>query len=336
MEEIKIYGKSSPLVSIVIPVYNVEQYISRTVNSVLNQNYKDIEIILVNDGSGDCSLEICKALSEKDDRIIVVDKHNGGVASARNLGIDHAKGEYVTFVDSDDEVDPDYVSNLMRPVIETGSRFVQAGYVEVSNGKSEEIPCTEKDVCLRDMEQVLLKLRGLVCSKIFSMATIGEYDIRFPEDVTLAEDLCFVLSYVACVERWDFIRASNYHYIKRMESASHKRHPIQNLYTQLELEYNLVVNLRDKFNLSGRGLEYRKRCLSRNLFNFFSNLFQYSKKREIDRYLKTIPKGLTDLGAFMNQRNDGEKLIGKMILKRRWFLLFLTFRSYKLLKNIKK
>ena len=100
-------------ISIIVPVYNVEKYIAECIESVLNQNFEDYELILVDDGSKDNSLSICREYAEKDERIRVFSKENGGVSSARNFGFDKAEGEYITFIDSDDYVSPDYCSILL-------------------------------------------------------------------------------------------------------------------------------------------------------------------------------------------------------------------------------
>lgn len=97
-------------VSVIIPVYNVEKFILKTVESVMNQDYKDVEIILVNDGSPDNSAQIIDELAKRDSRIICIHKENGGVSSARNAGLKIATGEYVTFIDGDDWVEPNYIS----------------------------------------------------------------------------------------------------------------------------------------------------------------------------------------------------------------------------------
>ena len=104
------------VVSVIIPVYNVEEFIFRTVESVMNQDYKNIEIILVDDGSLDNSAKIINELAKKDDRITCVHKENGGVLSARNAGLRIASGEYVTFIDGDDWVEPKYISCLLNLV----------------------------------------------------------------------------------------------------------------------------------------------------------------------------------------------------------------------------
>lgn len=104
------------VVSVIIPVYNVEEFIFKTVKSVMDQDYKNIEIILVDDGSPDNSAKIIDELAKKDDRIIYVHKDNGGVSSARNVGLRMASGEYVTFIDGDDWVEPNYISILWKVI----------------------------------------------------------------------------------------------------------------------------------------------------------------------------------------------------------------------------
>lgn len=103
-------------VSVIVPVYNVEKFIFKTVNSILNQDYKNIKIILVDDGSPDISAKIIDELAKKDNRIVCVHKENGGVSSARNAGLKIATGEYVIFIDGDDWVEPNYVSYLLNLV----------------------------------------------------------------------------------------------------------------------------------------------------------------------------------------------------------------------------
>lgn len=113
------------LVSIIIPVYNVEKYLSACLNSVITQDYANIEIILVNDGSNDSSLRICQEYSSKDNRIILIDKANGGLSSARNLALDIMRGDWVMFVDSDDEIKPNMVSVMLKYAIDNSCEIVR-------------------------------------------------------------------------------------------------------------------------------------------------------------------------------------------------------------------
>jgi len=116
------------MISIIVPVYNIEKYIKASVTTMLNQTYKDIEIILIDDGSTDKSGYICDEMSKKDDRIKVIHQENGGAAAARNAGLNKMTGEYVTFIDGDDLVAPDYIQRLYDDIKKAGSDITICGY----------------------------------------------------------------------------------------------------------------------------------------------------------------------------------------------------------------
>lgn len=115
-------------VSIIIPVYNAEKHISKCIESLTNQTYKEIQIILINDGSTDKSGQICEAYAEKDNRIIVIHKENGGVSSARNIGLENSTGYYIMFVDSDDWIEEDAIKRLMQVQNKYSYDLIMFGY----------------------------------------------------------------------------------------------------------------------------------------------------------------------------------------------------------------
>ena len=124
------------MISIIIPVYNVSKYLRACLDSVINQTYKDLEIICINDGSTDDSLEILKEYANKDNRIIIIDKKNAGVSAARNDGIDRAGGEYLFCIDSDDYIDNDYLETYVRAIEKEDYDIVVGGFRRPNeNGK---------------------------------------------------------------------------------------------------------------------------------------------------------------------------------------------------------
>ncbi|MBO6016232.1 MAG: glycosyltransferase family 2 protein [Lachnospiraceae bacterium] len=128
-----------PLISVIVPIYNVEAYLERCVKSIQSQTYSNLEILLVDDGSPDgCGL-LCDSLAEKDSRIRVIHKQNGGLSDARNAGLDKALGEYIAFVDSDDYIAPSFVRNLYEQLIATGSDVALCSYVTVTGEALEEV-----------------------------------------------------------------------------------------------------------------------------------------------------------------------------------------------------
>ena len=118
------------MISIIIPVYNVKLYLDNCIQSVIQQSYTDFECILVDDGSTDGSSEICDQWAEKDNRIIIVHQPNGGVSSARNKGLEQAKGEYICFIDSDDWVDVDYLSAMINNLKEKETDLIICGLTQ--------------------------------------------------------------------------------------------------------------------------------------------------------------------------------------------------------------
>ncbi len=136
------------MISIIIPVYNMEKYLDACVASVVEQDYRDIEILLVDDGSKDNSLVLCHEWEKKDSRIRVFAKENGGQGSARNLALKHMKGEYVSFVDSDDLVSPDMYTALMDAINKTGADMAVSNTLKFSDGESIQVDNSEKTMCI--------------------------------------------------------------------------------------------------------------------------------------------------------------------------------------------
>ena len=169
------------LISVIIPVYNVAKYLPLCLDSVINSKYKKLEIILVNDGSTDNSLEICEEYAKKDGRIRVISKENGGVSSARNKGLDNAAGEYIVWVDSDDVITDDFISFSYEIASKTGCQMVQVGVkitqeltFEEDNHKDFEILTSEQMMWKLYTDQVVQLWAKLVHRDVYQ-------GLRFPE-----------------------------------------------------------------------------------------------------------------------------------------------------------
>lgn len=183
------------LVSVIIPVYNVEKYLERCVESIINQTYQKLEIILVDDGSPDRCPQICDDFALRDARIRVIHKENGGLSSARNAGIACMKGAYVTFVDSDDFLDKEAISAWKKSCEEYGADLVVGNLREYYT--QEDIlymhSCTKEVVSSETMmRKMLIENQQLcaACGKLY-ISSIFE-QLRFPEDVKFAEDMAVI------------------------------------------------------------------------------------------------------------------------------------------------
>lgn len=176
------------MISVIIPMYNAEKYVGKCLNSLLNQTYKDLEIIIVNDGSKDNSQAVCEAFAQQDKRIILINTENRGAGSARNTGIETAKGEYISFIDSDDYVCPDYYERLLYMIEQTEADIAIGRYQRISEHEKMQFVNTEEIKECNNMEELLV-LYGededkyinavLVTNKLFKRE-LFEDNIRFP------------------------------------------------------------------------------------------------------------------------------------------------------------
>lgn len=202
-------------ISIVMPVYNKEKYIARGIHSILVQTFNDWELIIIDDGSTDGSLNQCKKF--RDSRIQVFHTLNRGVSEARNLGISKATGEYITFIDSDDFVAENYLEKIYKP----DEEMVIGGVEKVDiNGKVIERirPYLDGNVYIEDMaktfykEQLATGIYGFVSSKLIKKSVIEKNKIRFDSKINLAEDYDFFLKIYGCIEQVWFTDYTGYYY----------------------------------------------------------------------------------------------------------------------------
>ena len=185
-----------PSVSIIVPVYNVEPFIHHCIDSIMTQTFTDFELILVDDGSPDRCGAICEEYAAKDDRIIVVHKENGGLASARNAGLDIASGEYILFCDSDDFVAKDWCRHLLDAAV-ANPDLIAFGDVTVVNGHSNAAARPSGFAAGRYpvKETFLRHFPRFACTYIYRASVIRKFGLRFPRDVII-EDIPFVLEYM--------------------------------------------------------------------------------------------------------------------------------------------
>ncbi len=192
------------LISIIIPVYNAEFCLPRCLNSILDQDFKDFELLLVDDGSVDGSGGICDEYSEKDARIRVFHKENGGVSSARNLGLKEANGTWICFVDADDEMMPNGLK-VMTEGISEDIGMIMAGFHEVEDGKlltdTSLMGMNAKTICKREAllfmyPSVDLVYMGYPWGKLFNNRIVKDCGITFNEHIAIKEDTLFVVNYL--------------------------------------------------------------------------------------------------------------------------------------------
>lgn len=232
-----------PKVSIIIPVYNVEKYIERCVSSLTAQTLEDIEIILVDDSSTDCSLQLCESLAAKDNRIKVIHKENEGAGKARNAALKIATGEYIGFVDSDDYVDVNMFKVLYEKAEQYGSELVMSGVLFVDgNMFSEQGECVRKVyfdedthfVSEDDLKELRMGIIGAlpddpddskygmsIWKNLFRHDVIRQNNLVFQsEREMLSEDALFMVDFISCIKKATGINEAFYNYCRNGASIS--------------------------------------------------------------------------------------------------------------------
>ncbi len=226
-------------ISIIVPVYNVEKYIRDSLNSALAQTYKNIEIILIDDGSKDSSGKICDEYKQKDSRIKVVHQKNKGLSGARNVGLDNATGKYIMFLDPDDLYETDSCEKLYNYIEKTNSDFVIGNYINMSeNGTKWENPVFDKNkylefkLSIEDYTNSFYTLNSSVCNKIFRKSFLDDIQIKFVEKLP-AEDAIFTT--------YCFIKSKNVYFIPEIV-YNYRLRESDSISTSCNKEYFFGIN----------------------------------------------------------------------------------------------
>lgn len=239
------------MISVIVPVYKAEKVITRCIESVIVQKYKDWELILVDDGSPDRSGEICDEYALKDERIMVVHQPNEGVSRARNHGIEEAHGEYVCFIDSDDYVASSFLSDFSLD----GADFeIQGMSLQFPDSTRNHAKYPQKEgkfsVCeLLSMDEATLDLLNGPCCKLYKLSKLRQNEISFPVGLSYGEDSVFVLSYLLQCDTGISHSVSNYYYTHDdSASLSSRLHDGKLLMHSVLEDYNIFQQLSQKNN----------------------------------------------------------------------------------------
>lgn len=283
MEQIKV--------SIIVPIYNVEKYLDHCLNTLVNQTLKEIELILVNDGTKDNSMEIVKRYEKEYDNIVVINKENGGLSSARNAGLEVARGEYVSFIDSDDFVKTTMMDRLYKKAKETDSDMVISGFYRYidHNECIENLPCIEDSIVEGHdiISKVVLPMCGelpeskkdismnvCVWKNIYRRSLFDEHHIRFKsEREVLSEDIIFHLDFILYMKRIAIIHEAFYYYVYNTSSLSNGALLAMR---QPDLYYAMKESL-EKWNLWDKGKICVKKQMIGRIRHDLNRVVQYNK-----------------------------------------------------------
>lgn len=294
---------NQPLVTIIIPIYNAEKYIARCVSSCLEQEYTNIELLLINDGSKDASGRICDEFAKGDSRVHVIHKENSGVSDTRNLGIREAKGEYLQFMDADDWITSDATKLLVKNAVEHDCDMVIADFYRVSGEKKsvkgaidEEGLITRNQFAEYMMENPSDFYYGVLWNKLYRTSIIKEQQIFMDQTLSWCEDFLFNLEYLRFVKTVYVLQSPIYYYVKTKGSL-------------VSQSANFTNSVKMKFTM----FEYYQQ--------FYQNVFtekEYDKKK-LSLYRFLIDSA-GDGGVLMNQsleKSLAEDIKGKGLLADR-------------------
>lgn len=285
---------SMPIISIIVPVYNARRHIKKCISSILAQTMNDFELIIINDGSTDDSLYICKTFARIDKRIRIIDKENEGVSSARNIGIKAAKGDWITFIDADDYVDANYLECLYKHNDYTENILIIQGLKQVSNSRTaKNVEFTNETLTGKDIEKAFDSLRifeyGYTVAKLYNNRIIQQKNIRFDNEISYSEDLIFMLEYILHCNSIKFIEGTGYHYMSDASNLSLRYNSFKSEYKLFECYIKLISDIarRFSFKIPDKTLRNGGLILMRCLYAMYIN--RYNKKERII-YIKEIRK----------------------------------------------
>ena len=320
------------MISIVIPVFNAEKTLSQCVDSVLRQSYTDWELILVDDGSKDSSWKLCKGFEKNDKRVKAFHKENGGPASARNVGLKNAKGEYILFVDSDDAIAQDSLRKLVLALEKHNADCIVFGIKQLSGltwaPAESRFHCSQADFKDQFYQYLNQELLSPVVNKLFKKSLIRS---GFPEDMDYGEDLVFSLQYLRNCSSVEFI--PDLLYLHNNINTASLTHTVKlGRLPQIEKIGNLTADIggtKDNKTEYQKYFNDVKRYIMQLLL--FRGICNSLKKEEIRSWINNSTFDSLVLSEF--DLSWKESIVLSLIKRRSFFLLFSLFRAKSLIKK---
>lgn len=317
-------------ISIVVPLYNKEKYIENCLTSLLLQNYKNIEIIVIDDGSTDSSSDICFSLIQNTSKIIYKKTKNKGCSSARNEGIELATGKYITFVDADDSVYKNIYVDMIDKINEDSSDLVVCG-IEIETEKRKYTIKNLKNDLFENAPEII----NSPWNKIFKLDIIKENNLKFKEDSHWAEDLNFIFKYVVLSKKISFINKILYRYCKNIDSVTLSLPNYSRIDEAYAVFYDLKIFLSNKkensnfYNHSYYENEYKKlvkQYFCNGMFILICNLYNSKNKLKTENELEKFKEKLYEL--------DSEVYEDFIKNRKEYYLRYILHSKFKGLLNI--
>lgn len=329
-------------VSVIMPVFNVEKYIAKSIESVLNQTYSNFELLIVDDGSPDKSINVVKKFN--DDRIKIIHKSNGGLSDARNYGMIHATGEFTFFIDSDDWIEPNLLEESIKAIKHNNVDFVVFGYsldAEDINGKliSTTTVVSESLIFIKKIKNIkfernILNLLGYAWNKLYKTDFLKSNNIIFDKGISLVEDMLFNSKVYINSYKILFINNALYHYIDRPAISLIKKYH-ENSFELIVLKSIALNDFLKSWNVESdikniilaeninQGIRY---CIN-NMFSFKNDLKEFDKIKNIRMMLRH--EETLKYISYYNAVSPHDKLYKKIIINEAVLMLYLLCKIKK-------
>jgi len=333
-------------VSIIIPVYNTQKYLHECIKSVINQTYKDIEIILIDDGSTDKSGKICEKYSMDDKRIRVFHTSNNGLSHARNFGIDNSSGEYIMFQDSDDFVELNMIEDMINEALKKNSDLVICGHKQFFDKPENKIinqnfvmkNYTSRQDFLNNFYKYFPVASNSAWGKLYKAKLIKENKLKFIDGLSLIEDLMFNSKYYNKINRILVLDKVYCNYRQVKDSLAHKF--TENVFDLLDVYFNEIKSLLSNnyaFNAKNRKI-LKNNCFNRCIGEI-CHYITYNRKsillNKINKVREYMNKEMVvDSSKHFNPKGIWEIIITFLIKRKMPFLLIITITFKDFLKKI--
>lgn len=319
------------MISVIVPVYNAEKYLNDCIDSILNQSYEDLELILINDGSTDSSLSICQ--SYNDNRIHVIDKKNSGVSDTRNVGISVAKGDYVAFVDSDDTLPNDSLSLLYNGMVQNNVDM-SCGLLRFQYGNDFRPHKHRLSAGIYSYESLMSNfiddgtlsgfLIGSACCALYKRDIISKYCILFQKEIKYNEDGLFNFEYALHAANFVVLDSVVYNYRQYGESSSSRR-KIDNNYDQLIFDYIQSLNFdKTKYQID---LQFKRREYSLLLWDclLYPKYLSFSEGRNFIKS-RILSTNLAKSCLKVNSMPIHKKVFNYLIKYKQYCLIYILVK----------
>lgn len=336
------------IISVVVPVYNAEKNIKQCIESILAQTYRQFELILVDDGSTDRSLEICRQHSREDTRVRVYHQDNSGVGATRNAGIKMAKGRYLMFVDSDDYLDPDMLSDGVEHMKSGCELFISGTLMEYFKDntieKTVEYRGKEKEYTTKelleafDQDYPLLCIGG-PCSKLFLTSILQDTKCYFDTEMTVSEDGLFCQDYISRISKVSFSDKCFYHYRRGNDESLWSRYTPA-LYEYQRKTYGRMRNLMSEMMCSEDSLARFEELYFDVMIGCIHNEYR-NKERSIQRETEIVKKIANDeyVEKYIESGHITKRsriVLASMIRHRRYLMIVMMFGLWNKWKKIRR